>query len=411
MKIKEERDVEQWKTVNQINSKWELIQQLIPLGLKAVEEELLAEVKALVGSRHSRKEHNLRSWGSNPGSVYLADAKVRVRVPRVRDVEAGQEWPLESYRQLQKPRLMEEIVLNRVLKGISQRDYESVALQAPEVFGVKKSAISKKFIKASAKILKKFFERRFDGEDFIAIFIDGKSFLDTMMVVALGVRRDGSKCVLGFTETSTEHHKPIMDFLRSLADRGLKIEHETLFIIDGSKGLRKGIEEIFGDKAFFQRCQWHKRENVVSHLPEKHRDRFRKKLQAAYDKQLYVTAKRSLLTIEKELKWINQSAANSLLEGLEETLTLHRLNMFAKLGTSLKTTNPIENVNRLIENRVGKVCRWKNSNQRQRWMACAAFELEPRLRKIRGHQFLGELRSKMRTVTRGKEMNVLAGAA
>jgi len=411
MKIKEERDVEQWKTVNQINSKWELIQQLIPLGLKAVEEELLAEVKALVGSRHSRKEHNLRSWGSNPGSVYLADAKVRVRVPRVRDVEAGQEWPLESYRQLQKPRLMEEIVLNRVLKGISQRDYESVALQAPEVFGVKKSAISKKFIKASAKILKKFFERRFDGEDFIAIFIDGKSFLDTMMVVALGVRRDGSKCVLGFTETSTEHHKPIMDFLRSLADRGLKIEHETLFIIDGSKGLRKGIEEIFGDKAFFQRCQWHKRENVVSHLPEKHRDRFRKKLQAAYDKQLYVTAKRSLLTIEKELKWINQSAANSLLEGLEETLTLHRLNMFAKLGTSLKTTNPIENVNRLIENRVGKVCRWKNSNQRQRWMACAAFELEPRLRKIRGHQFLGELRSKMRAITRNKDLDVLACVA
>lgn len=411
MKIKEEREVEQWKTVNQINSKWELIQQLIPLGLKAVEEELQAEVKALVGNRHSRKEHNLRSWGSNPGSVYLADAKVKVRVPRVRDVDAGEEWPLESYRQLQKPRLMEEMVLNRVLKGISQRDYESVALQAPEVFGVKKSSISKKFIKASGKVLKKFFERRFDGEDFVAIFIDGKSFLDTMMVVALGVRRDGSKCVLGFTETSTEHHKPIMDFLRSLAARGLKIEHETLFIIDGSKGLKKGIEEIFGDKAFFQRCQWHKRENVVSHLPEKDRDRFRKKMQAAYDKQQYVTAKRSLLAIEKELKWINQSAANSLLEGLEETLTLHRLNMFPKLGTSLKTTNPIENVNRLIENRVGKVCRWKNSNQRQRWMACAAFELEPRLRKIRGHLFLGELRSKMRAITNNKDLDVLACVA
>ena len=411
MKVIKGHEAEQWKAGNSINSKWELIQQLIPIGLKAVESELKAEVMNLLGASHSRKEHSFRRWGSNPGSVYLGDAKVRVRVPRVRDVNANEEWALESYRQLQKPRVMEGIVLQRVLKGISNRDYESVALQAPEVFGVKRSSVSKKFIKASAKKLKAFFERRFDGEDFVAIFIDGKSLLDTMMVVALGIRLDGSKCVLGFAETATEHHKPIMDFLRSLADRGLKIEHETLFIIDGSKGLKKGVEEIFGDKAFIQRCQWHKAENVVSHLPEKYRDSFRNKIRAAYQKQQYVTAKRALLTIEREVVWHNKSAAHSMLEGLEETLTLHRLNMFAKLGTSLRTTNPIENVNRLIENVIGKVCHWKNSDQRQRWLASACLELEPRLRKIKGHQFLGELRSKMRTITRGKEINVLAGAA
>jgi len=176
-------------------------------------------------------------------------------------------------------------------------------------------------------------------------------------------------------------------------------------------GLRKGIEEIFGDKAFYQRCQWHKRENVVSHLPEKYRDSFRKKMQAAYEKQNYVTAKRSLLVNERELKWINESAVRSLQEGLEELLTLHRLNLFAKLGTSLKTTNAIENVNRLIENVIGKVCVWGNSNQRQRWVASAALELQPRLRKIKGHQFLIELRSKMRQITRNEDFNVLAGAA
>jgi transposase-like protein len=411
MKVIKGQKAEQWKKNQGISSKWELIQQLIPLGLKAVEAELQAEVKSIVGENYSRKEHSLRRWGSNDGSVYLADSKVRVKVPRIRDVETKEEMSLESYRQLQKPRVMEEIVFNRVLKGISQRDYESVALRAPEVFGIKKSSISKKFIKASAKKLKSFFERRFDGEDFVAIFIDGKSLLDTMMVVALGIRLDGSKSVLGFVEAATEHHKPIMDFLRSLQARGLKIEHETLFIIDGSKGLRKGIEETFGSKAFFQRCQWHKRENVVSHLPEKYRDSFRMKMQAAYNKQQYVTAKRALLVIQKELKWHNESAANSLLEGLEDTLTLHRLNLFAKLGTSLKTTNPIENVNRLLENVIGKVCHWKNSNQRQRWVASAALELEPRLRKIKGHQFLGELRSKMRAITRNSDLNVLAGAA
>lgn len=411
MKVIKGKAAEQLKIAQKLNTKWELIQQLIPIGLQAVEEELQREVRSMVGESHSRKDHALRRWGSNEGSIYLADSKVKVRVPRVRDVESNEEMALESYRQLQKPRVMEEMVFNRVLKGISQRDYESVALQAPEVFGVKKSAISKKFIRVSGKKLKQFFERRFEGEDFVAIFIDGKSLLDTMMIVALGIRLDGSKCVLGFVEASTEHHKPIMEFLRSLQARGLKIEHETLFIIDGSKGLRKGIEEIFGDKAFYQRCQWHKRENVVSHLPEKYRDSFRKKMQSAYEKQNYVTAKRSLLLIERELKWINESAVRSLQEGLEETLTLHRLNMFAKLGTSLKTTNAIENVNRLIENVIGKVCVWKNSNQRQRWVASAALELQPRLRKIRGHQFLGELRSRMRQITRGKETHVLAGAA
>jgi transposase-like protein len=411
MKVNKGKAVEQLKIIGKMNTKWELIQQLIPIGLQAVEEELQAEVRAMVGASHSRKDHSLRRWGANEGSVYLGDAKVRVRVPRVRDVENNEEMALESYRQLQKPRVMEEMVFNRVLKGISQRDYESVALQAPEVFGVKKSAISKKFVRASSKKLKEFFERRFDGEDFVAIFIDGKSLLDTMMIVALGVRLDGTKCVLGFVEAGTEHHKAVMAFLRSLQERGLKLEHETLFIIDGSKGLRKGIEEVFGDKAFFQRCQWHKRENVVSHLPEKYRDRFRKKMQSAYEKQNYVTAKRSLLVIERELKWINESAVRSLQEGLEETLTLHRLNLFPKLGTSLKTTNAIENVNRMLENIIGQVCRWKSSNQRQRWVASASMELQPRLRKIKGHQFLGELRSKMRQITRNQDINVLSGAA
>ena len=158
MKVIKGKKAEQWKNQQGLNSKWELIQQLIPLGLKAVEEELQAEVKSIVGETYSRKKHSYRRWGSNDGSVYLADAKVRVKVPRIRDVETKEEMALESYRQLQKPRVMEEMVFNRVLKGISQRDYESVALRAPEVFGVKKSAISKKFIKASAKKLKSFFE-------------------------------------------------------------------------------------------------------------------------------------------------------------------------------------------------------------------------------------------------------------
>jgi hypothetical protein len=183
VKVIKGRKAEQWKKEQALSTRWELIQQLIPLGLQAVEDSLQEEVRQLVGRAYSRKEHSLRRWGSNDGSVYLGDAKVRVRVPRVRDVESREEVALESYRQLQKPRVMENIVFERVLKGVSTRDYESVALQAPEVFGIKKTSISKKFIKVSAKKLKLFFERRFEHEDFVAIFVDGKSLLDTMMVV------------------------------------------------------------------------------------------------------------------------------------------------------------------------------------------------------------------------------------
>ncbi len=216
------------------------------------------------------------------------------------------------------------------------------------------------------------------------------------MIIALGITLAGEKIVLGAIESSTENTRVCRDFLMSLKERGLKTAEKILFIIDGAKGLRKGIETVFEKQAMIQRCQWHKRENVVSYLPKSEQSRFRKKLQKAYEEKEYKDAKQKLSVIRKALLLINESAVSSLDEGLEETLTLHRLGVFEPLGVSLKTSNCIESLNSQLARYTRRVSYWKNSNQRQRWVATALLEIEPRLRRIKGFKSLPALRAKMK---------------
>ncbi len=379
-----------------LESRLEMIKLLIPLGLEAIKEMLEEEVEKLAGKKYERDESDLRRWGSNQGSAYLGGQKVSFQVPRVRNTKSKQEVPLESYQELQKTSSVDDSIFNKVINGIATRKYERAVEQVPEAFGMKKSTVSKKFIRASAKNLQKILCRRLEREDIIAIFIDGKTFSANELIIALGVTMKGEKVVLGFIESASENGSVISDFLEGLIERGLNTENEILFIIDGSKGLRSGIKKVFGENVHVQRCQWHKRENIVSYLPKAHQMRMRRKLQAAYNTPSYSEAKRSLEGIKKELKLMNNSAAQSLEEGLEETLTLQRLGIFAELGTSFKTTNCIENLNRQIEQYTGRVCRWKTSDQRQRWVASALGEIEPRLRMIKGHRHLKMLRERMK---------------
>ena len=363
-----------------LESRLSMIQMLIPLGLKAVEAELRAEVEKLAGRRHSRGGEMDR-WGSNAGSVYLGDQKVTVRVPRVRNTVTNREVPLERYERLQSPQLIDDMALSRVINGISQDKYERAVMEVPETFGIKKTSVCRRFIRASGKRLREFLERDLSGHDCVAIFMDGKTFAENQIVIALGVTMGGEKILLGFIETSTENHVACRDFLNGLKDRGLKMDDEILFVIDGGKGLYKGIKEVMGDKALVQRCQWHKRENVVKYLAEERKSHFRRRLQAAYEQLTYEKAKKRLEAIKRELRLINQSAVTSLEEGLEETLTLHRLGLFAKIGTSFKTTNCIENVNKQLALYTDRVNYWQNSNQRQRWVGTALLEIEPRLNR------------------------------
>jgi len=364
----------------------------------AVCEQLKEEVEELAGERYSRnggKPGHCR-WGSQPGSVYLSDQKVGISVPRVRDVAKKEEVRLESYRLLQEPRNADEGVLRRIVLGLSCRNYEACAESVPEAFGMSPSTISRRFIKVSARKLKDLMERDLSPYDFIALFIDGKSFAEDEMIIALGVTITGEKIPLGFIQAGTENRTVVKDFLNGLMERGLNIDHGVLCVIDGAKGLRSGIKKVFTDNALIQRCQWHKRENVVDYLPKSQRAAWRRKLQRAYEKPTYEQAKAALNLLKAELRLMNESAAASLEEGLEETLTLHRLSLFSQLGISLKTTNCIESLMALVEAYTGKVDYWRNSSQKHRWVATALLEIEPRLRRIKGCKNLPKLREALK---------------
>ena len=186
------------------------------------------------------------------------------------------------------------------------------------------------------------------------------------------------------------------------------MSREVLFVIDGGKGIHKGIRDVIGENALIARCQWHKRENVLGYLAKERRAEWKRRLQSAYEQSSYDLAKKALLALKSELKLINQSAANSLEEGLEETLLLQRLGLFSKLGTSFKTTNCIENMNKQLEVYTGRVSRWQNSDQRQRWVATALLEIEPRLRAVKGFEHLKELREAMKQFAARRKQEIAA---
>jgi transposase-like protein len=341
-----------------LDSRVDLIRALIPIGLQKIQEELDREVVELVGAKHSRKDpDNLyRRHGTNPGSVPLADQRIPIRVPRVRSPRG--EKTLRSYEAFQDGGSVDDRMFRRVFYGISCRNYELAAESVPGAIGLSSSTVSRRFIQASAKRLREFQDRDLSSYDVVTLFLDGKTFAEDEMVVALGVTLGGEKVILGFVQTATENGKVIGNFLRSLRDRGLDVSQGLLVVTDGSKGLRSGVRTAFRGLAVMVRCQWHKRENVVKHLPKRDQAAWRRRLQNAYERPTYSEAKRALQEALADLEEINQSAAGSLREGFEETLTLHRLGVFAKLGISLKTTNCIESIMSMAEERCGKVDSW-----------------------------------------------------
>ena len=146
----------------------------------------------------------------------------------------------------------------------------------PVAIGLSGSTVSRGFIQASAAQLREFQERDLSGED---VVLDGKTFAEATMVIALGIALSGEKRFLGFVETDTENAQVLTPFLRSLVERGLDVSQGVLVILDGGKGLRLAVRKAFRDRALVHRCQWHKRENVVSYLAKSEQASWRKHLQ------------------------------------------------------------------------------------------------------------------------------------
>jgi putative transposase len=366
-----------------------MILALIPLGLRAVKARLRAEVMALAGPRYSRTDahREVVRWGTQRGSIYLADQKIPIAVPRVRDRRQQCEVPLATYATLQTPRAQDVGLFRRVLGGLSCREYEAAAEAVPEAFGLARSSVSRRFIRASANELRRLQERRLDDAEWLVLVLDGKAFAGEQLVVALGVTTTGEKRILGLVQTASENKPVIAAFLRELGERGFPLDRRLLVVLDGAKGMRAAVREVLGDVPV-QRCQWHKRENVVSYLAKQDHPTWRRKLQAAYAHATYADAKRALDRLHRELRLVNESAAASLAEGLEETLTLHRLNVFPELGVSFKTTNLIESVMSRLEARTRRVTRWRTSDQRLRWCASALWAMERQFRRIKHHRHL-----------------------
>ena len=380
-----------------VDAKVEMIRALVPMGLLHIQNLLDDEVRELAGARYAHKDASMpgRRHGSNPGTVRLAGQRIPIRVPRVRSVTGG-EIPLKSYEAARGNGEVNDLLLKRVLYGISCRNYEAAAESVPGAIGLSSSTVSREFVQASAAVLRQFQERDLSGEDVVTLFLDGKAFADSVMVIALGITMSGEKRFLGFVETDTENTKILTPFLRSLVDRGLDTSQGLLVVIDGGKGLRSAVDRVFGNHALVHRCQWHKRENVLSYLPKNEQADWRRRLQRAYERPTYKEARAALNKILSELEDRNQSAARSLAEGMEETLALHRLGVYALLGRSFKTTNCLESINAQVAERCDKIDNWQNSSQRQRWLVTALVDIEPRLRKVQGYRHLPKLRESLK---------------
>jgi transposase-like protein len=383
-----------------------LIQAVIPLGLQAVGDVLNKEVTALAGERYSRTggQPGYVRWCRQRGSVYLLDQKLPITYTRVRDRLRNGEVPLPTYQALGEPRAADAGLFRKVLHGLSCRQYEACAEAVPEAFGLSASSVSRRFIRASAQALQTFHERRLEQDEVVGLVLDGKTFAEDSMVLALGILRTGEKKLLGFVQTATENETTCAALLRGLVERGLRTDRGLLCVIDGAKGLRKAIDTVFGRQAVVQRCQWHKRQNVLASLPKGQQDRWRQRLQQAYERPTYAEARAALLELRRELRLVNRSAAVSLEEGLEETLTLHRLGVFGALGHSLKTTNCLESLNAQLGQLTDKVDRWHTSDQKHRWVASALLAIEPRLNRIKGYRHLPQLQAALRREIRHEDV-------
>jgi putative transposase len=364
-------------------------------GLKIIRAVIEDEVTRRVGPRHQPDPaSSCLRWGQQPGYVVFAGQKVGVERPRVR-TRQGEEVQLDSYARLQHDGRRQRAVREGIVAGLTSRSYHRAVQSVLEGYGIEKSSVSRQFVQASAAQLKRLCEKKLDNLDLVAILIDGIHLGQQVLVVALGIESSGKKHVLGLWQGATENTTVVKELLEDLVARGLNSERRYLFVIDGAKALRAGIERVFGGRAEVQRCQIHKRRNVKEHLPKSAQRDTDRRIRNAYAMTDYTAAKAELEKIFRQLERINPSAARSLEEGLEETLTVHRLGVGTLLRQTLASSNPIESCFSIVEKVARNVKRWRAGNHALRWTATGLLEAEKKFRKVKGYRELELLQRKL----------------
>ncbi len=376
------------------------IDELIDVvGRGAVEAVLEMSAQQLTGAksqgRQTARENGVRWHGRQRGSVALSDRKLRVERPRLRGNEG--EVTIPAYAALQDDERMSARMLELLLSGVSTRDYQKVIREMAETAGVSKSSVSREFVAESAEKLQELNERNLPAEQLLIIYLDGMVYGEHHVLGAVGIDRKGFKHALGIRLGSSENAVVAKDLLAELVARGLDPEVMRLFVIDGSKALRKAIKEVFGDYAIVQRCRTHKLRNVLSYLPQHLQDQVAAVIRAAYK----LPYKEGLARLKTQAAWLQKEhpqAAGSLLEGLEETFTVNRLGLTATLMKCLTTTNIIENPNGTVRRQTRRVSRWQDGTMVLRWAASAFLNAEKKFRRVSGFRELWMLENALKAL-------------
>ena len=369
------------------------------VGRKALDELLVSEAERVAGPKHAhdpnRQAHH---WGTTMTPLPFGGRDIVVERPRVRRKNGG-EMALPLIDELRRRDPLPDRVVEQIVLGVSTRGYEQSLEPAGDVRTrrTSKSAASRALIEKTKEKMKSFLDRRLDTLDIVALFLDGLEVASQTVIVALGVTSDGTKVPLGLWLGSTENAAVCTSLMQDLIDRGMKIDRKILCVIDGGKGIRKAVIDVLGSSAVIQRCQTHKKRNVRDHLAKARRPYVIGQMCEAYKSRSAKIAKQRLLQLAS---WLDNNgedgAAESLREGLDETLTVLKLELPAALCRSFSTTNAIENMNGTIRRITRNVKRWRGGPMIRRWTALAMVEAQKKFRRVKGHAHMPALIAALR---------------
>jgi putative transposase len=378
------------------------------VGIAAIEGLLELSATQLAGARHPGKAivatagAGVRRHGHQQGVVAVGHSKVRVKRPRLRTAPdaVGKTTEVEppAYTALKNdPDLARRMMSVALSGGVSTRKYQRVLDQSADRVGISKSAVSRALKQAMTTALEEVQARVIPGRDILAVYLDGFQVGDVHVIGAIGVKRDGTKMVLGVREGASENLPVVTALLTDLRDRGLAADMARLFVLDGGKALRSAVDAVYGDTAAVQRCRNHKRRNVLEHLPEKQRAHAKLVLRAAFNLEDAGKGSAKLQQYAADLErggW--SSAAGSLREGLEELFTINALGLPTALCRCLGTTNLLDAAHSGTRGLVRRVSTWRDGAMAQRWVAAAMVETEKHFKRIHGYKQLWMLESNLK---------------
>jgi transposase-like protein len=369
----------------------------VGVGLGVVHELMELEVTEVVGPKGKHDpERTAKRHGHEDGSMTLGGRRVQVSRPRMRTADDERELPVCTYEYFADRDPLTRAVMDRMLAGVSTRRCATVGEpvgdeieKAARASG--KSSVSEMFVERTRTALEELMGRRLQDVRLAALMLDGLEIAERTHVVALGITTEGVKIPLGLWEGSTENATLATTLLSDLVDRGLDPEQAILFVIDGSRALRKAIKDVFGQHALVHRCHRHKERNVLDLLPERERETVRGRLRAAWALTNAELAKQRLQLLASELDRTWPDAGSSLREGMDDTLTLMRLGIGGQLAKTLVSTNPCESMIEIVRHTQRNVKRWRDGDMRKRWTAAGMLAAEQQFRRIIGYKDLAQL--------------------